>query len=75
MFKDSKLYYGTGIVLMVISGALFLWKVAPCADRPLVFATASVLCMVCAGILFVLHLAARAREETAEKDRKRRDPD
>ena len=70
MFKDSKLYYGTGIVLMVISGALFLWKVAPCADRPLVFATASVLCMVCAGILFVLHLAGSDHPELKGTEQK-----
>lgn len=75
VFKDSKLYYGAGTVLMVISGALFLWKLAPCVNRPLVFATASILCMICAGILFVLHLGARAREDAAEKDRKGRDSD
>ncbi|MBP7866379.1 MAG: hypothetical protein KA419_10550 [Acidobacteria bacterium] len=74
-FKDSTLYHGAGIALMLISAGLFFWKVAPCIDRPLVFATASILCMVSAGILFVLHLASRAREAAAEKDRKEPDPD
>ncbi len=60
-FKDSKLYFGAGLVLMIASGALFFWKVLPfaTASREFVFATASILCMASAGILFVLYLDAR----------------
>lgn len=49
---------------MIMSAALFFWKVLPdaAAHPELVFATASVLCMASAGILFVLYLDARLRE-------------
>lgn len=60
-FKDSGLYSWAGGATMVVSAGLFFWKVLPFASvsRELVFATAAVLCMAAAGILFVLSLDAR----------------
>jgi len=63
-FKDSRLYSWAGGATMIVSAVLFFWKVLPsaAAHPELVFATASVLCMASAGILFVLYLDARLRE-------------
>ena len=61
-FKDSRLYSWAGGATMIVSAGLFFWKVLPFASRELVFATASILCMASAGILFVLYLDARLRE-------------
>ena len=61
-FKDSRLYSWAGGATMTASAGLFFWKVLPFASREFVFATASILCMAAAGILFVLSLDARIRE-------------
>ncbi len=63
-FKDSRLYSWAGGATMIVSAAIFFWKVLPdaAAHPELVFATASVLCMASAGILFVLYLDARLKE-------------
>jgi dolichol kinase len=63
-FKDSRLYSWAGGATMIVSAGLFFWKVLPFAGESpgLVFATTSILCMVSAGILFVLYLDARLKE-------------
>jgi hypothetical protein len=63
-FKDSRLYSWAGGATMIVSAGLFFWKVLPgaAAHPEQVFATASILCMASAGILFVLYLDARIRE-------------